>query len=318
MKKLILSAAVLTTLFSCGGGASSEKTEGGDSAQFSGTIQIDGSSTVFPITEAVNEDFREVQPDIKTPTGHSGTGGGFKKFIRNEIDICDASRPIKKGEAHECDSLKIKYVELEVAYDGLAIVVSSKNTWLTSITAAELKMLWEPEAQGKITTWNQIRKEWPNQPIKLFGAGTASGTFDYFTEAINGKVQACRGDYTASEDDNVLVQGIAADANALGFFGLAYFEENKDKLKLVAVDNGKGAVLPTAETVMNGTYAPLSRPLFIYVNGNAAKRPEVVSYVSYYLANTSRLAGEVGYISLPEAKTKEQITKWDAFVKEVK
>ncbi len=318
MKKLILSAVVLTTLFSCGGGAAEGENKGGDSAQFSGTIQIDGSSTVFPVTEAVNEDFREVQPDIKTPTGHSGTGGGFKKFIRNEIDICNASRPIKEGEAHECDSLKIKYVEFEVAFDGLAIVVSSKNTWLTSITTAELKMLWEPEAQGKITTWNQIRKEWPNQPIKLFGAGTASGTFDYFTEAINGKVQACRGDYTASEDDNVLVQGIAADANALGFFGLAYFEENKDKLKLVSVDNGKGAVLPTAETAMNGTYAPLSRPLFIYVNGNAAKRPEVVSYVSYYLANTSRLAGEVGYISLPEAKTKEQIAKWDAFVKEVK
>lgn len=318
MKKLILSAAVLTTLFSCGGGASNDNAGGGDSTQLSGTIQIDGSSTVFPITEAVNEDFREVQPDIKVPTGHSGTGGGFKKFIRNEIDICDASRPIKKGEAHECDSLKIKYVELEVAYDGLAIVVSSKNTWLTSITTAELKMLWEPAAQGKITTWNQVRKEWPNKPIKLFGAGTASGTFDYFTEAINGKVQSCRGDYTASEDDNVLVQGVAADEYALAFFGLAYFEENKDKLKLVSVDNGKGAVLPTAETVMNGTYAPLSRPLFIYVNGNAAKRPEVVSYVSYYLANTSRLAGEVGYISLPEAKTKEQIAKWDAFVKEVK
>lgn len=315
MKKLVLSIIALSTLVSCGGGSQEKGTE---AVQLTGTIQIDGSSTVFPITEAVAEEFRAAQPNVKVPTGYSGTGGGFKKFIRNEIDICDASRPIKDGEAKQCDSLGIKYFEIEVAKDGLAIVVSKTNTWLTDITVAELKTLWSPEAQGKITTWNQVRSTWPNQPIKLFGAGTASGTFDYFTEAINGETGACRGDYTASEDDNVLVQGISTDANALGFFGLAYFENNQDKLKLVPVNNGNGAILPTAESVMSGVYAPLSRPLFIYVNSNSAKRPEVASFVKFYLENAGTLAKEVGYISLPAEKYQEQQTKWEEFLKTVK
>ena len=320
MKKLILSALALTTLFACGGGSTNDATRANDSTatSLSGSIQIDGSSTVFPISEAVAEEFRAVQPDVKVPTGQSGTGGGFKKFIRSEIDICDASRPIKKGEAHECDSLNIKYVELEVAKDGLAIVVSKENTWLKDITVAELKMLWESAAQGKITKWNQVRKTWPNEPIKLFGAGTASGTFDYFTEAINGKQGDCRGDYTASEDDNVLVQGVSTDKNALAFFGLAYYEASKDKLNLVAVDNGAGAILPTTETVMNGTYAPLARPLFIYVNGNAAKRAEVVTFTNFYLDKASALAQEVGYIALTPEKITEQKTKFEAFLKELK
>lgn len=313
MKKLILSVAVLTTLFSCGGGAA-EGGKGADSTKVSGTIQIDGSSTVFPITEAVNEAYREVQPEVKTPTGSSGTGGGFKKFVRSEIDICDASREIKDSEAKICDSLKIKYVELEIAKDGLAIVVSKQNSWLKDITVEELKKLWEPAAEGTITTWNQVRASWPNTKIELFGAGTASGTFDYFTEAINGKKGDCRGDYTPSEDDNVLVKGVQSNANALAFFGLAYYEENKEKLNLVSV-NG---ILPTQETVLNGTYAPLSRPLFIYVNSTAAKRAEVVSYVNFYLEQAAALSKEVGYVPLPADKYKEQKAKWDAFIKEAK
>lgn len=315
MKKILLSIVTIATLTSCGGG---NNQQGTDAVQLTGTIQIDGSSTVFPITEAVAEEFRGAQPNVKVPTGYSGTGGGFKKFIRNEIDICDASRPIKEGEAKECEGLGIKFIELEVAKDGLAVVVSQQNTWLKDITVAELKMLWEPEAQGKITTWNQVRSTWPNEPIKLFGAGTASGTFDYFTEAINGKSGACRGDYTASEDDNVLVQGITSDKNALGFFGLAYFEANQQNLKLVPVDNGNGAIIPTKESVMSGIYTPLSRPLFIYVNSNAAKRPEVVSFVDFYLANAGNLAAEVGYIALTEKAYEEQVAKWEAFVKELK
>ena len=316
MKKLILSLVTIAALTSCGG--TKTETPAGETAKLTGTIQIDGSSTVFPITEAIAEEFRTSQPDVKVPTGYSGTGGGFKKFIRNEIDICDASRAIKEGEAKQCDSAGIKYAEIEIAKDGLSIVVSKQNTWLKDITVAELKMLWEPAAQGKINTWNQVRSTWPKEPIKLFGAGTASGTFDYFTEEITGEKGACRGDYTASEDDNVLVQGIGSDKNALGFFGLAYFEANKDKLSLVAVDNGSGAIVPSMETVMNGTYAPLSRPLFIYVNSKAAARPEVKSFVDFYLANVATLVPEVGYIALTAEQYKAQVTKWETFVKELK
>ncbi len=315
MRKLLLSILSIAVLTSCGGG---NQEKGTGAVQVSGTIQIDGSSTVFPITEAVAEEFRASQPNVKVPTGYSGTGGGFKKFIRSEIDICDASRAIKAEEAKQCDSLGIKFVELEVAKDGLSIVVSKQNTWLKDITVAELKMLWEPAAQGKIITWNQVRSTWPKEPIKLFGAGTASGTFDYFTEEIMGEKGACRGDYTASEDDNVLVQGIQSDKNALGFFGLAYYDANQDKLSLVAVDNGAGAILPSIETVMNGTYAPLSRPLFIYVNSKAAARPEVVSFVDFYLANAGTLSPEVGYIALTPEQYKAQVTKWETFLKALK
>jgi phosphate transport system substrate-binding protein len=263
-------------------------------------IKVDGSSTVYPITEAVAEEFQKVNQDVRVTVGISGTGGGFKKFCRGETDISDASRPIKPSEVEICQQSGIEYIEIPIAYDGLAVMVNPENTWVDHMTPAELKKIWEPEAQGVITRWNQIRTEWPDEEIALFGPGTDSGTYDYFTDAINGKEGASRGDFTSSEDDNVLVYGIAGNKNSLGFFGLAYYEENKDKLKLVPIDNGNGPVLPSAETVNNGTYQPLSRPIFIYVSTQAAQKPEVKSFVEFYINNTAKLSREVGYVDLPE------------------
>lgn len=299
----LLSSAAL--VWGCGdannAGENGETNEG----KASGTIQIDGSSTVYPITEAVAEEFRAHNGEVRVTVGYSGTGGGFKKFIRGEIDINDASRPIKQSEHDDAVKAGITYIELPVAYDGLAVVVHPENNWVSSITVAELKKIWEPGAQGKITRWNQVRPEWPNEEIHLFGAGVESGTYDYFTEAIVGESHASRGDYTASEDDNVLVQGISGDKFSLGFFGLAYYEENKSKLKLIPVDdendaNGKGPVSASLETVRNGTYQPLSRPIFIYVASESAKRPEVQEFVKFYLENTRSLSQEVGYVPLPD------------------
>jgi phosphate transport system substrate-binding protein len=268
-------------------------------------IKIDGSSTVFPITEAVAEEFQKKQRKVKVTVGISGTGGGFKKFCNGETDISDASRPIKPSEVELCRKNGIEYVELPVAYDGLAVMVNPKNTWAMSMTVKELRKLWEPAAQGKITRWSQIRPGWPDREIRLFGPGVDSGTYDYFTEAIVGKEHSSRGDLTSSEDDNVLVQGIATDPLALGFFGVAYYEHNKDKLKLVAIDdenpaNGDGPVLPTYDNVVKGTYQPLSRPIFIYVNRKAADRPEVSEFVRFYLTSGRRLVREVGYIALSD------------------
>src|SRR5687767_697719 len=249
------------------------KQQGSESSEkLQGEIKIDGSSTVYPITEAVAEEYRVTNPDVKVSVGLSGTGGGFKKFGRGEIDINDASRPIKDAETEACTANNIKYVGLTIAFDGLAVLVNKENTWVDFFTVEELKKIWEPDAQGKITKWNQIRASWPEEDFHLYGPGVASGTYDYFTEAIVGKSGSSRGDYTASEDDNVLVQGIAGDKNSIGFFGLAYYEENKEQLKLVGIDSGAGVVLPSTETVKNGTYAPLSRPVFIYVTKSAAQR----------------------------------------------
>jgi phosphate transport system substrate-binding protein len=314
--------AVAVLVSSCGGNTK-EGQQAGNGAEVSGTIQIDGSSTVYPVTEAVAEEFRAEQPDVKVTVGVSGTGGGFKKFVRGEIDINDASRSIKEEEAAQAKESNITYEELSITYDGLTVVVNPKNTWVKDITVAELKKIWEPEAQNKIKKWNQIRPEWPDQEIHLYGAGVESGTYDYFTEAIVGKSHSSRGDYTASEDDNVLVQGVSTDANALGFFGFAYFQENKDKLKAVPVDdqndaNGKGAILPSVETVKDGTYAPLSRPLFLYVNSKAAARPEVVAFINFYLDNAAELSGEVGYIPLTDEENKKQKAKFAAFVEGAK
>jgi phosphate transport system substrate-binding protein len=296
MKKSLIAIATLI-LAACGNKAGDANKESG-TGQLTGEVKIDGSSTVYPITEAVAEEFMAVQPDVKVTIGLSGTGGGFKKFGRGETDINNASAKISEKQIALCKENNIDFVELMVAYDGLAVLVNPQNTWVDKLTVAELKMIWEPEAQGKITKWNQIRPEWPNEEIHLYGAGVESGTYDYFTEAIVGKAHSSRGDYTGSEDDNVLVQGIAGDKFALGFFGLAYYEENKDKLKLVPVDNGTGAITPSMETVMNGTYAPLSRPLFIYVNSVAAKRNEVISFVNFYMDNAPELTKAVGYVPL--------------------
>lgn len=310
MKKLNITAIVIASalLGACGGKS------GGDNANnLSGEIRIDGSSTVYPITEAVAEEFKASYNDVKVTIGLSGTGGGFKKFGRGETDINNASKKIGEEQIKLCKDNNISYVELTVAYDGLAIVVNPQNNWVSTITVEELKKIWEPEAQGKITRWNQVRPEWPNEEIHLYGAGVESGTYDYFTEAIVGKSHASRGDYTGSEDDNVLVQGIAGDKFALGFFGLAYYEENKDKLKLVGVDNGKGAVTPTVETVMNNSYAPLSRPLYIYVNSTAAKKNEVVSFVSFYLDNAAELVKSVGYVPLTPEQYQAEKKKFTDF-----
>lgn len=306
-------------LGSCGGQAGDSNPD----ESLSGSIQIDGSSTVYPITEAVAEEFRSEAPEVQVTVGVSGTGGGMKKFTRGEIDIVNASRGINEAEASMAAENNISYLELPVAYDGLTVVVHPENDWVNDITVAELKKIWEPAAQGTITRWNQIRPEWPDQEIHLYGAGVESGTYDYFTEAIVGKSHASRGDYTASEDDNVLVQGVSTDPNALGFFGYAYYEENKNKLKAIPVDdqdpsNGEGAILPSIETVKEGTYAPLSRPLFIYVNSTAAARPEVVKFVNFYLESAPELSQEVGYIPLAEETYQEQEEKFQEFVEGVK
>jgi phosphate transport system substrate-binding protein len=269
-------------------------------------ITIDGSSTVFPITEAVAEEFQRSGTAAVT-VGISGTGGGFQKFCRDEIDISDASRPIRPTEQEACVAAGVEFIELPVAYDGLAVVVHPKNTWATSMTVEELRKLWEPAAQGKIMRWSQIRNGWPDEEIHLFGAGVDSGTFDYFTEAVVGKEDQSRGDYTSSEDDNVIVQGVAGDEHALGYFGYAYYEGNHDKLKLVGIDdgddsNGSGPILPSPDTVTNGTYRPLSRPIFIYPKVKALERAEVKSFVDFYLEEGPSLAREVGYIPLTQGE----------------
>jgi phosphate transport system substrate-binding protein len=264
-------------------------------------IKIDGSSTVYPITEAVAEEFQKAKKGtVKVTVGISGTGGGFKKFSRGETDISDASRPIVKKEMDTCKEAGIEYIELPVAYDGIAVMVNPKNTWVTSMTPADLKKIWEPAAERIISRWNQVNPKWPDSPLKLYGPGVDSGTFDYFTEAIVGKARSSRGDFTASEDDNVLVQGIATDKGALGFFGYSYYAENKDKLKIVPIDTRKGPVTPSEKTIMDGSYHPLSRPIFIYVNKKAAERTEIREFVEFYLKNAPTLVKQVKYVPLPD------------------
>ena len=264
-------------------------------------IKIDGSSTVYPITEAVAEEFQRAK-GVKVTVGESGTGGGFKKFCRGETDISDASRPISQKEIDACKEVGVQFIELPIAYDALTVVINSKNDWVKQLSVADLKKIWEPGS--KVKSWKQVNAAYPDKPINLYGPGTASGTFDYFTEAVNGKSKASRTDYTPSEDDNVLVQGVAGNVGGMAYFGLAYYAENTDKLKAVPVVAKEGAkpVLPSAETVMDGTYQPLSRPLFIYVNATAAAfKPEVKAFVNYYLENAPELVKEVKYVPLPAA-----------------
>jgi len=270
-------------------------------AQTRAVVKADGSSTVFPITEAMAEQFQKLKKgQVQVTVGISGTGGGFKKFCNGETDISNASRPILKREMEACRSKNISYIELPVAFDALSVVVNPRNNWVKQLTVAELKTIWEPAAQGKIKNWNQVNPAWPNRPLKLFGPGTDSGTFDYFTEAIVGKAKSSRGDYTASEDDNVLVQGVATDVGALGYFGYAYYEANAKRLRAVPIVNAQGkAVLPSRKTVEDGSYNPLSRPIFIYVNSESLRRPEVREFVEFYQRQASKLIPPTGYIPLP-------------------
>lgn len=292
-------------IYSCGSGGSSKE------------IQIDGSSTVFPITEAVAEEYRSEAPNTRVTVGLSGTGGGFQKFLRGETDINDASREISPSEIKTAKENGVEYVQLSVAYDGLAVIVNPENDWADYFTVEELKTIWEPSAQGEVTHWNDIRENWPNEELHLFGPGTASGTYDYFTEAIVGESGASRGDFTASEDDNVLVQGVSTDKYGLGFFGLAYYEENQDKLRLVPVKNGDNEpVKPSLETVSNGNYSPLSRPLFIYVSKKAAQKESVQQFVNFYLDNAPELSKQIGYVPMPDSAYQAQKDKFKAFYSE--
>jgi phosphate transport system substrate-binding protein len=269
-------------------------------------VKIDGSSTVFPVTEAVAEDFQKAKRGkVRVTVGISGTGGGFKKFCRGETDISNASRPILRKEMEDCKTAGIEYFELPVAFDALTVVVNPKNNFIRQLTLAELKKMWEPSAQGKVMRWKQIDPQWPDQPMKLFGPGADSGTFDYFTEAVVGKSKSSRGDFTASEDDNVLVQGVSRDVNGLGYFGYAYYIENQGKLKALPIVNEKGqAVAPSVEAVVQGRYSPLARPIFVYVNAKSLGRPEVKEFVEFYMKNGAALAEEVKYVPLPDAAYK--------------
>jgi len=283
-----------------GGGCAGEgggSGKGGGEEALSGTVEIDGSSTVYPITEAVAEEFNAAFRGVRVTIGVSGTGGGFKKFIAGETDISNASRPVKESELERMQAQGVSFIELPIAFDGVSVVVSPQNDWVDFLTTDELRMIWQPEST--VSKWSDVRSEWPDRELHLYGPGTDSGTFDYFTEAINGKSQLCRSDFTASEDDNVLVQGIAGDAEALGFFGYAYYAENRERLKIVPIDGGAGPVIPSADTINSGAYTPLSRPLFIYVASRSAADPAVDKFVHFYLDNASKLAEEVGYVGLP-------------------
>jgi phosphate transport system substrate-binding protein len=300
-------AALLFVSLLCLGSACNGGDGAGTGSGEPAVIKIDGSSTVFPITEAVAEEFqKEKQGKVKATVGISGTGGGFKKFVRGEIDVADASRPILAEEMAQAKTNGIEFIELPIAFDALTVVVNNQNDWVTSMTVAELKKIWEPVAQGKITHWNQVRPEWPNEKIALFGAGADSGTFDYFTEAIVGKAKASRGDYTASEDDNVLVQGVEGNKYSLGYIPYAYFAPHSNRMKAVAIQWEKNKVqepvLPSPENVLAGNYNPLSRPLFIYVSRKSLDKPAVKEFVEFYLANVKTLATEVKYVPLADTE----------------
>lgn len=304
MKRLWFSVLVLGSvgLAACGKSGGSAPDHTADAVP-STSIGIDGSSTVFPISEAVAEEFQQVN-DARVTIGVSGTGGGFKKLCAGEVAVAGASRPIKASELAACAKTNVHVLELPIAYDGIVVVTHKDNTWVDHLTVAELKALWEPAAQGKALRWNQIRPSWPNSEVHLFGPGVDSGTYDYFTAAIVGTEHASRGDFTSSEDDNVLVQGVSSDPNALAFFGFGYYSENAEKLKLIPIDdgnneNGAGPITASHATVANGTYQPLSRPIFVYANVSQLARTEVQAFLQFFVQNAGKLSAEVGYIPLP-------------------
>ncbi len=286
------------------GGQSQGATTSGSGGSASGEVVVDGSSTVEPLTSAAGEVFKEESPDVNVSVGTAGTGGGFEKFCQGQTDISNASRPIEQEEIDACEKNGVEYTELQVAVDALTVATSADNDFITCLTTDELKTLWEPDAEDAVTTWDQVNPDFPAEPIELFGPGTDSGTFDYFTDVINGEEGASRSDYNASEDDNVIVQGVSGSPNALGYFGFSYFEANAEALKAVEVDNGEGCVAPSAETAQDGTYAPLARPLFIYVNkGSYADKPQVSAFVDFFTENSSDVAELAAFIPLNEEQT---------------
>jgi phosphate transport system substrate-binding protein len=309
------SACTFLTMVLLSVGGCSESTTGGNattaksSTTAAGTVRADGSSTVYPITEAVAEEFRNEHPDVRAVIGFSGTGGGFKKLAAGEIDICDASRTIKDEERAACEANGVKFIELEIAFDGLSVVVNPENDWCDCLTVEQLKAIWQPESA--ISKWSDLKSEWPEEKIELFGPGTDSGTFDYFTEAVVGTAKSSRADYTPSEDDNMLVTGVEGSKFALGYFGYAYYSENKERLKLLGVDAGDGnCVQPSLETVRSNTYKPLSRPLYIYVNQASLSKPEIAEFVQYYVDTVGQIVDQVGYVPLSDdvlAKTKQTL-----------
>jgi phosphate transport system substrate-binding protein len=307
---LVVVVALAAVLAACG---SSDKPSSG-STNLSGTITVDGSSTVGPLTSAAEELFTADNPDVKIPVGTSGTGGGFKKFCAGETDMSDASRPIKDddpGEGPACKKNGIKYEEIQVANDGIALVVNKDNTWAKCLTVAQLKKIWSPEAQDKVKNWNQVDPSFPDQSLTLFGAGTASGTFDFFTKEINGEEDSSRSDYNATEDDNVTVQGVAGDKGGLGYFGLSYYEQNTDKLNVVQVDGGKGCVEPTTATVQDNSYSPLSRPLFIYPSDKLLARPEGLAFVKFYVDNSDDIATQALFVPMTADQKAESVAEID-------
>jgi len=325
-RRLIALASVGTltfTLAACGGGQSptengGETTGAGEGSQLSGSVAIDGSSTVFPITEAMAEEFQQKYNDVRVTVGVSGTGGGFKKFCNGETDISDASRPIKEIEKEACAEAGIEYIELPVAFDAISVIKHPENDWAECLTTEELETMWRPDAQGQVDNWNQVRDSFPDRQLSLYGPGVDSGTFDYFTEAIMGEGGASRGDYTASEDDNVIVQGVISDEGGLGYLGLAYYEENQDKLAAITIDdqnpdNGEGCIAPSASTVEEGTYQPLARPIFIYVSKSAAEeKPQVQEFIEFYMDSANRnLVTEVGYVALSDSIYEKALTRFN-------
>ena len=299
---IVTSLLIVGIIAACGGG------EGGSGAE-SSEILIDGSSTVFPISQAVAEEFRVDRPEVQIPVGISGTGGGFKRFVEGEIDIADASRPIKDSESAQAAANGVEFTEFTIAYDGLSIAINKSNDFATCLTVAELKQIWEPGSS--VDNWNEVRSEFPDKPLRLYGPDTDSGTFDYFTAAINDKEDASRADYTASSDDNVLVQGVSGDQGAMGYFGFAYYTENSEILNVVSVDGGDGCVAPSVSTINDGSYSPLSREMFIYVNNASLERTEVRDFIEFYMNNAAELAEEVGYVGLSEADYQLQLEGLD-------
>jgi phosphate transport system substrate-binding protein len=299
---IVTSLLIVGIIAACGGG---EGRSGAESSE----ILIDGSSTVFPISQAVAEEFRVDRPEVQIPVGISGTGGGFKRFVEGEIDIADASRPIKDSESAQAAANGVEFTEFTIAYDGLSIAINKSNDFATCLTVAELKKIWEPGSS--VDNWNEVRSEFPDKPLRLYGPDTDSGTFDYFTAAINDKEDASRADYTASSDDNVLVQGVSGDQGAMGYFGFAYYTENSEILNVVSVDGGDGCVAPSVSTINDGSYSPLSREMFIYVNNASLERTEVRDFIEFYMNNAAELAEEVGYVGLSEADYQLQLEGLD-------